>query len=51
MCEVQLTSDEEAALRGGKTLKRMGTCTARIPVLGCRARIERGRVAGVLCID
>jgi hypothetical protein len=51
MCEAELTPAEHDAVIRGKRLARLGACTPRIPVLGCRARVERGRVAGILCID
>jgi hypothetical protein len=52
LCAAVLTADERAAvMRQGKTLKRMGICTARIPVLGCHARVEQGRVVGIICLD
>lgn len=51
MCEVELTPSERDTVLKGRHPARMGTCSPRIPVLGCRARVERGRVAGILCID
>lgn len=51
LCEADLTASEREAVIAGKRLQRMGVCTPRIPVLGCRARVERGHVAAILCID
>jgi hypothetical protein len=51
MCEADPTPAERDVVLRGEPLARLGVCTPRIPVLGCRARVEQGRVAGILCID
>lgn len=51
LCEAGLTPSEREAVIQGKRPVRVGACTPRIPALGCRARIEHGRIVGILCID
>jgi hypothetical protein len=52
-CLAELSTEEKRSLmRGqGPGLSRLGKCAARVPVMGCVAKVERGVVRHVICFD
>jgi len=43
-------TDRQKAMRGG-VIKTKGKCTPWLITVGCQARVEKGQVSGILCVD
>jgi len=50
-CLADLDANEMEAARKGETLKKDGKCTPWMITVGCQARVEDGKVRGLLCMD
>lgn len=53
LCAADVSPGERDALVQGRgtVIERAGRCTSRVPVVGCHAKVERGVVRRVLCLD
>jgi hypothetical protein len=52
MCLADLTHAERDKLRTKRsTLSKLGHCTTYLPVFGCMAIVNKGRVTGLMCRD
>ncbi len=53
LCAAEVSPGERDALvRGrGTVIERAGRCAPRLPVVGCHAKVERGVVRRVVCLD
>ncbi|MFH0861449.1 MAG: hypothetical protein V1875_00320 [Candidatus Altiarchaeota archaeon] len=50
-CLADLDQKEMEAARNGQTISASGRCTPWRMTVGCQARVEDGKVRGILCMD
>jgi len=50
-CLAGLTDSQMNDARAGKSIKITGACTPWRITVGCQARVQSGKVEGILCLD
>lgn len=51
-CLAALSNEEQnLVMREKKTIQTKGKCTPWVITVGCQARVQNGKVNGILCID
>lgn len=50
-CLADLTEAQRRQVLNGQRVRALGQCTSAVQTFGCQARVEKGYVTAILCLD